>query len=147
MTQFDLRSIDLPTLARHSIGFDRFFNEVNRSFSNSRNDNYPPYNLAQVDDSHWIIEVAVSGFEEEDLDVELKDQVLIIKGTKVKKETLEISYIHRGISNRSFERVFTLNPDIKVRAPTVKNGILAIALELEVPEDKKPRKIQISFQK
>jgi molecular chaperone IbpA len=143
----ELRSIDLPTLARHSIGFDRFFNEVNRSFANSRNENYPPYNLAQIDETHWVIEVSVSGFDEEELDIELKDQVLVIKGSKVKKDAPEITYIHRGISTRNFERVFTLNPDIKVRAATVKNGILAIALELEIPEDQKPKKIQISFQK
>jgi molecular chaperone IbpA len=147
MTQFELRTIDLPTFARHTIGFDRLFNEMGRTFANSRNDNYPPYNIAQLDDTHYVIEVAVAGFEEDELDIELKDQVLLVKGSKVKKDTLEITYAHKGISTRNFERVFTLNPDVQVRAATVKNGILAVALELVIPEEQKAKKIAITYTK
>lgn len=146
MTQFELRTIDLPTLARHAIGFDRLFNEMGRTWANGRNDNYPPYNIAQLDDTHYVIEVAVAGFEEDELDVELKDQNLVVKGTKEKKES-EITYAHKGISTRNFERIFTLNPDIQVRAATVKNGILAIALEHVIPEEQKPKKIAITYSK
>lgn len=147
MTQFELRTIDLPTFARHTIGFDRMFNELGRTFANSGKDNYPPYNIAQLDDTHYVIEVAVAGFEEDELDVELKDQILYVKGSKVKKDTSEITYAHKGISTRNFERHFTLNPDVQVRAATVKNGILAVALELVVPEEQKPKKIAITFTK
>jgi molecular chaperone IbpA len=147
MTQFELRSIDLPTFARHTIGFDRLFNEMGRTFANSRNDNYPPYNIAQLDDTHYVIEVAVAGFEEDELDIELKDQVLVVKGSKVKKDTPEFTYAHKGISTRNFERVFTLNPDVQVRAATVKNGILAVALELVIPEEQKAKKIAITYTK
>jgi molecular chaperone IbpA len=147
MTQFELRTIDLPTFARHTIGFDRLFNEMGRTFANSRNDNYPPYNIAQLDDTHYVIEVAVAGFEEDELDIELKDQVLLVKGSKVKKDTPEITYAHKGISTRNFERVFTLNPDVQVRAATVKNGILAVALELVIPEEQKAKKIAITYTK
>jgi molecular chaperone IbpA len=146
MTQFELRTIDLPTLARHAIGFDRLFHDMNRTFANGRNDNYPPYNIAQLDDTHYVIEVAVAGFEENELDVELKDQNLVVKGTKPKKE-IEVTYAHKGISTRNFERIFTLNPDIEVKAATVKNGILAIALEHVIPEEQKPKKIAISYTK
>ena len=146
MTQFELRTIDLPTFARHTIGFDRIFNELGRTFANSGKDNYPPYNIAQLDDTHYVIEVAVAGFEENELDVELKDQNLVVKGIKEKKES-DITYAHKGISTRNFERIFTLNPDIQVRAATVKNGILAIALEHVIPEEQKAKKIAITYTK
>lgn len=146
MTQFELRTIDLPTFARHTIGFDRIFNELGRTFANSGKDNYPPYNIAQLDDTHYVIEVAVAGFEENELDVELKDQNLVVKGIKEKKES-DITYAHKGISTRNFERIFTLNPDIQVRAATVKNGILAIALEHVIPEEQKAKKIAITYSK
>lgn len=146
MTQFELRTIDLPTLARHAIGFDRIFNEMGRTFANGKVDNYPPYNIVQLDDTHYVIEVAVAGFEEDELDVEIKDQNLIVKGAKAAKDT-EVTYAHKGISTRNFERHFTLNPDIQVRAATVKNGILAIALEHIIPEEQKPKKIAITYTK
>lgn len=146
MTQFELRTIDLPTLARHAIGFDRIFNEMGRAFANGKVDNYPPYNIVQLDDTHYVIEVAVAGFEEDELDVEIKDQNLIVKGAKAAKDT-EVTYAHKGISTRNFERHFTLNPDIQVRAATVKNGILAIALEHIIPEEQKPKKIAITYTK
>lgn len=147
MTKFEIRTLDLPALHRHAIGFDRMFEELNRTFANSRSsDNYPPYNIAQLDDTHFIIEVAVAGFAENEIDVELKDSTLVIKGTKEKKET-EINYTHKGISTRNFERTFTLADNVEVRAATVQNGILAIALELVVPEEQKPKKIAITFTK
>jgi molecular chaperone IbpA len=145
MTQFELRTIDLPTLARHAIGFDRLFNEMGRSYG--RNENYPPYNIVQLDETHYMIEVAVAGFEENELDIEVKEQVLVVKGSKEKTDKPELVYAHKGISTRNFERVFTLNPDVHVRAATVKNGILAIALELVIPEEQKPKKIAITFAK
>lgn len=144
---FEIRSLDLPTFARHAVGFDRLFEEMNRTFANSRgSDNYPPYNIAQLDDTHYIIEVAVAGFAEKEIDVELKDQHLVVKGTKEKKES-EIKYAHKGISNRNFERDFTLADNVQVKGATVQNGILAIALEVIVPEEQKPKKIEITFQK
>ena len=138
--------IDLPSLHRHAIGFDRLFEEVTRTFANSRTDNYPPYNIVRLDETHYVIEVAVSGFSEPELDIELKDSVLTIKGQKEKKEN-EAEYLHRGISARNFERTFTLNSDLEVRAATVENGILAVALEHVIPDEKKPRKIALSFKK
>ena len=147
MTQFELRTIDLPTLARHAVGFDRLFNEVSRSFvGNGRSDNYPPYNIAQLDDNHYVIEVAVAGFAENEIDVELKDSTLYIKGTKEKKEK-EVNYTHKGISTRNFERSFTLADNVEVRAATVQHGILAIALEHIIPEEQKPKKISITYTK
>lgn len=147
MTNLRIDTIDLPTFARHAIGFDRVFNEMNRQFANTRgSDNYPPYNIARLDDTHYVIEVAVAGFADEEIDVELNDSTLVVKGEKAKTDK-EVDYVHKGISARSFERNFTLADNVEVRAATVKNGILAIALEHVVPEEQKPKKIAITFQK
>lgn len=147
MTQYTFSTLDLPAIHRHAIGFDRIFDELNRTFANSRTDgNYPPYNIAKLDNSHFVIEVAVAGFAEDELDVELKDGVLSVKGEQAKKE-VEVEYQHKGISTRNFTRTFTLGEHVEVRGATVKNGILAVALELVVPEEKQPKKIAISFQK
>lgn len=144
---YEIRSIDLPTFARHAIGFDRLFNDMNRTFANAgRSDNYPPYNIAQLDDTHYVIELAVAGFAENEVDVELKDNLLTILGKKEKAEK-EVNYTHKGISTRNFERTFTLADNVQVRAATVQNGILAIALEHVVPEEQKAKKIAITFAK
>jgi molecular chaperone IbpA len=148
MTNFSLRTLDLPTLHRHAIGFDRIFDELNRTFANSKNDgNYPPYNVINLPEDKFIIEVAVAGFEENELDVEVRENILTIKGTKTTDKDVNLDYLHKGISDRNFTRTFTLNSDIHVKGATVKNGILAIALELIVPEEQKPKKIAIAFQK
>jgi molecular chaperone IbpA len=148
MTNFSRRTLDLPTLHRHAIGFDRIFDELNRTFANSKNDgNYPPYNVINLPEDKFIIEVAVAGFEENELDVEVRENILTIKGTKTTDKDVNLDYLHKGISDRNFTRTFTLNSDIHVKGATVKNGILAIALELIVPEEQKPKKIAIAFQK
>ena len=146
MTQFTLSTLDLPALHRHAIGFDRMFNELNRTFANSRADNYPPHNVVKLDETHYVIEVAVAGFAETEIDVELKENVLTVKGEQTKSET-EVEYLHKGISARNFVRTFTLADNMEVRGATVKNGILAVALEQIVPEEQKPKKIQITFAK
>lgn len=147
MTQFSIHTLDLPNLHRHAIGFDRMFDELNRTFANSRaNDTYPPYNIARIDETHYVIEVAIAGFAENEIDVELKDSALYVTGKQADKET-NIDYTHKGISTRSFERIFNLAEHVEVRGATVNNGILAITLEQVIPEDKKPRKIELSFTK
>lgn len=146
MTQFTLRTIDLPALHRHSIGFDQMFEQLNRFTNTKGESNYPPHNVVQLDDTHFVIEVAVAGFAEDEIDVELKDNVLVVKGEQ-KEPALEVTYVHKGISNRDFIRNFPLAEHIEVRGATVKNGILAIALEQVVPEEQKAKKIEITFAK
>ena len=150
MTQLQIHTLDLPTFVnqihRQTIGFDNLFDQLNRQFANSKTDNYPPHNVVKLDDTHYIIEVAVAGFAESEIDVELKDNVLTVRGEQAKKET-EIEYLHKGISARNFTRTFPLAENIEVRGATVKNGILAIALEQLVPEEDKPKKIAITFSK
>lgn len=147
MTNFTLHTIDLPSLHRHAIGFDTLFDQLNRTFANSKSEgNYPPHNVVKLDDTHFVIELAVAGFDESEIDVELKENILTIKGDKVKKDE-EVEYLHKGISARNFNRAFPLGEHIEVRGATVQNGILAIALEQVVPEEQKAKKIQITFAK
>jgi molecular chaperone IbpA len=149
MTQLQIHTLDLPTFVnqihRQAIGFDSLFEQLNRNFANSKSDNYPPHNVVKLDDSHYVIEVAVAGFAENEIDVELKENVLTVKGEQAKKE--EVEYLHKGISARNFTRTFPLAEHIEVRGATVKNGILAIALEQIVPEESKAKKVQITFAK
>ena len=150
MTQLQIHTLDLPTFVnqihRQAIGFDSLFEQLNRQFANGKSDNYPPHNVVKLDDTHYVIEVAVAGFAEDEIDVELKENVLTVKGEQEKKEQ-EVEYIHKGISARNFSRTFPLAEHIEVRGATVKNGILAIALEQVVPEEDKPKKIAITFAK
>jgi molecular chaperone IbpA len=147
MTNFSIRTFDLPSLHRHAVGFDRMFEELNRTFAASK-DNYPPHNIVQLDETHFVIEVAVAGFKESEVDVELKDNLLTVKGERAKEEDKpEVEYLHKGISTRNFTRTFPLAENVEVRAATVENGILAIALERIIPEEKKAKKIAITFTK
>lgn len=147
MTNFSIRTLDLPTFARHTVGFDRLFDEMNRTFANTRTTgNYPPYNIVRADDTHYVVEVAVAGFAENEVDVEVKENGLFIKGERAKAET-EVEYVHKGIGARDFELTFTMADNMEVRAATVKNGILAVAIEHVVPEEAKPKKIAITFAK
>ena len=161
MNNITVHTFDLPQLHHSVIGFDRLFDELSRSFANSRSDKYPPHNVAQLDDTHFVIEVAVAGFKQDEIDVELKDKVLTVKSNKVttmdqdsefvnqdpEDTTPKIKYLHKGISTRNFTRTFRLADNVEVRAATVENGVLAIALELIVPEEDQPKKIAITFKK
>lgn len=147
MTQYGINTLDLPSLSRHAIGFERMLHDLNRSFAGARgNENYPPYNVIRVDDTHYTVEVAVAGFEESELDVELTDRVLVISGDR-KTKTDSSGYIHKGISTRDFARSFTLADNVEVKLATVKNGILSVDLEIIVPEERRPKKIAITFTK
>lgn len=150
MTQLQIHTLDLPSFVnqihRQAIGFDSLFEQLNRNFTNSKSDNYPPHNVVKLDDTHYVIEVAVAGFAEDEIDIELKENVLTVKGDQAKKDK-EVEYLHKGISARNFVRTFPLAEHIEVRGATVKNGILAVALEQVLPEEQKAKKIQITFAK
>jgi molecular chaperone IbpA len=148
MTTFNIRTLDLPSLHRSAIGFDRMFEELNRTFANSKSGNYPPHNIVQFDDNHFVVEVAVAGFAESEINVELADNVLTISGEKIRgDDDVSPKYLHQGISNRNFVRSFTLADNVEVREAVVENGILSVNLELLVPEEKKPKTIALTFKK
>ena len=148
MTNLQIHTLDLPSFVnqvhRQTIGFDRMFDDLNRQFANSRQDNYPPHNVVKLDDTHYVIEVAVAGFAQDEVNVELKENVLTVTG-KQDKQINEIEYLHKGISTRNFVRTFPLAEHIEVRGATIRNGILSIALEHIVPEAMKPKTIAITY--
>jgi molecular chaperone IbpA len=133
---------DTTALNRALIGFDQLFDNVERRFANQVQNNYPPYNVIKHDDNNFEIEVAVAGFDKEDITVEVDQDQLIIKGKKTQAET-EVQYMHRGLAARDFERMFTLAEHIIVGDAELTNGILSVKLTREVPESLKPRLITI----
>jgi len=123
------------------IGFDSLFNKLNRSMPTKSN-NYPPYNVIKTGEDSFTVELAVAGFTEEEIDIEVADGVLTIKG-EVETTEDDTTYIHRGIAKRAFERKFTLADTIVVDGAELKQGLLAVNLMNVIPDEKKPRKIPI----
>ncbi len=127
-----------------SVGFDELFDHFNNTleYTVKQQTSYPPYNINKVDDLNYQIEMALAGFNKKDIEIKSADSQLTIKSVdnddKDEKET-----IHRGISKRKFSRTFTLAEDIKVNGAELKDGMLLIDLEKVVPEEKKPRTIDI----
>jgi molecular chaperone IbpA len=132
---------------RNAIGFDQLFDQLHRT-TGSKVDNYPPHNIIQYDENHHAIEIAIAGFVEDELSIELKDNILTIAGEQEPQPEIEGTvYIHKGISNRDFTRTFTLAEHVEVKSAIVKNGILTISLERNIPEEKQPKQIAIKFAK
>jgi len=144
MTTYTLQGFDLPALHRKFIGFDPLFEDLTRAFHN-KNDNYPPYNIVRVDESRFVIEIAIAGFQESELDVSLTNRILNITGKRrIDATASEKEYLHRGISSRDFERTFTLGEHMEVVGASVKNGILTVTLDQQIPDEAKTRRIAIS---
>jgi molecular chaperone IbpA len=140
LTRFDTNS--LAQLNRAIIGFDRLFNDVERRYANSAQTNYPPYNILQHDEDSFEVEIAVAGFDREDIIIEVDQNHLIIKGQRLKEDDAT-KYVHRGLAARDFERTFTLADHIEVGEAELINGILRVKLTRIVPEALKPRLIAI----
>lgn len=143
MTQTQLARMDTAALNKALIGFDRIFNTMERSWANSVNNNYPPFNLERQGDIYTIT-VAVAGFDRSEIDVSVDQDQLIITGQKkpvVQNEDLET--LHRGLALRNFERTFALSEHMEVKSAEIKNGLLTIVVERIIPEALLPRKIQI----
>jgi molecular chaperone IbpA len=136
---------DFSPLSRSAIGFDRLFDMLDQVAQNDTGNGYPPYNIERADESHYRISVAVAGFGEKDLNVELRDGVLTIAGKRDEAEKGEgKSVLYQGIAGRAFERRFQLAEHVEVRGAKLENGLLHIELEQIVPEEKKPRRIAIN---
>ena len=136
---------DLRPYTKLSVGLDEFFDELARMSAVSQPDsNYPPYNIIKYNDDTFAIELAVAGFDLDDIDIDLEGNHLIVSGTHKVRDTLEINYIHRGISARNFEKTITLGNHIQVNGATMKNGMLTISLVRIVPDELKRRKISIT---
>ena len=130
-----------------SVGFDNLFDDFDRiyKFNSSSINHYPPYNIRKVNDTDYVIELAVAGFGKKDIEVKSQENTLTIKSTDKKDEVLEKdeSVLHRGISQRSFKRSFTVAEDVVVKGADLKDGLLSVKLERIIPDEKKPKIIDI----
>ena len=137
---------DLERFMGLSIGFDRMFNRMMNFPSTQQESGYPPYNIRKVDDYNYVIEIALAGFSESDIEVEVADGVISVRslGEKGKQNLDTPDYVHRGIANRSFSKSWTLSDDMVVKGAEFQNGLLNINLEKVVPEEKKPRIVPIT---
>jgi len=133
-----------PHFHKATIGFDRLFNELDRQFANSPNTSgYPPYNIVQIDESEYMISIAVAGFGMGNLEITKDKNILRIEGTTpVGGEN--VNYLHKGIAGRNFRREFTLADHMEVVGATLELGMLNVHLQREVPEELQPKKIAIT---
>ena len=140
--QNNLTTFDRSKFIPYSIGFDNLFDRL-FDIDLESSGTYPPYNISKVDDNNYIIEMALAGFNKDDIEVELADSELTVRSKKREDSNKDVNLIHQGISHRSFNRKFTLSEEILVKNAEMKNGMLIIKLEKFIPENKKPKLISI----
>ncbi|WP_323784102.1 Hsp20 family protein [Thalassovita sp.] len=139
-----MRSFDFAPLYRASVGFDQIADMMDRVFTNEApQPSYPPYNIEKIDENAYRISIAVAGFSDADLSVEVKESALIVAARKADDDKEHV-YLHRGIATRAFERRFTLADHVRVTGATHADGMLHIDLIREMPEALKPRRVEIA---
>ena len=139
-----MRTLDFSPLYRTTVGFDHLSNlldSVNRT-DNAAN-GYPPYNIESIDDDRYQITMAIAGFTEDELDIQLEKQTLTVKGVKNQEDDSK-NYLHRGIAARNFERRFQLADHVEVTSAKLEHGLLDIQLVRIIPEAMKPKSIPIN---
>ena len=140
-----MRTFDLAPLYRSTVGFDRLFDLFDQVSGDGAAPGYPPYNIERTGENAYRITVAVAGFAEPDIAIEAKQNTLTIKGEKqAKTEEKKSEVLYQGIAARAFERKFQLADHVEVRGAKLENGLLHVDLEQIIPEEKKPRRIQIN---
>ena len=139
-----MRSFDFAPLYRSSVGFDQIANMMDRVLSSDgATPSHPPYNIEKLNDESYRISIAVAGFSDADLSVEVRDKALIVSARKANEDEGK-TYLHRGIATRAFERRFHLADHVQVTGAAHTDGMLHIELERQVPEALKPRQIEIA---
>jgi len=146
-----LRTFDIPAIHKFGIGFDNLFDDLMRVNAQQSNNNYPPYDIVQINDDEYMISLAVAGFGHDNLSITKDKKFLIIEG-KHSRETVDnedstAKYLHKGISERSFRREFQLADHVEISNAHLELGILNVHLKREVPEEAKPKTIAISYKK
>jgi molecular chaperone IbpA len=146
-----LRSFDIPAIHKFGIGFDNLFDDLMRVNAQQSNNNYPPYDIVQINDDEYMISLAVAGFAHDNLSITKDNKFLIIEG-KHSRENMDSAYeesttkyLHKGISERSFRREFQLADHVEISNAHLELGILNVHLKREVPEEAKPKTIAISY--
>ena len=150
--KFDHTFADLEKFGKFFVGSDKiaqkFQETVDHIQKTASNINYPPFNLKKTDENVYVVELAVAGFGKQDVELTLEDNKLVIKGQTtldtVSQDGIESQYLHKGIADRAFTRTFSLADNVVVNNAQMINGILKIWLEHIIPEDKKPKKIDIT---
>jgi molecular chaperone IbpA len=138
-----MRTIDLTPLHRFAVGFDHMQRQLDQmAHMDGGETSYPPYNIEVLGDNEYRITMAIAGFGEKDLDITVENAHLTVSG-HIEQDDAPHQYLHHGIAARTFERRFQLADHIKIRGAKLDNGLLHIELEREVPEELKPRKIEI----
>jgi molecular chaperone IbpA len=140
-----LRSLDIPSIHKFAVGFDNMFDDLLRT--SQANTNYPPYNIVKHGDDSFAIELAVAGFKDGEISIQVERNQLTVKGEQAVDLYNQVEYLHRGISARSFARTWTLADHVEVAGAKSENGILTISLERKVPEEQKPKSIAITYTK
>ena len=139
-TTFDSIWRDISPFA---VGFDRTFDSLALLASSRANEtNYPPYNIRKLSEDQYTIELAVAGFEEKDMDIELVEETLIIKGNRPKEAGEGL--LHQGLAARDFIMNFILSDDMVIKGAALSNGMLYVGIERVIPDEKKPRKIKLT---
>jgi molecular chaperone IbpA len=134
-------AFDFSPLYRSSIGFDRVFDLLENASRTTTIDHWPPYDIARTGEDDYRITMAVAGFSQDELSMTQEQNMLLVTGEKKNEDKAE--YLHRGIAGRAFERRFQLADHVKVTGACLENGLLTIDLKREIPEEMKPRRIEI----
>lgn len=137
-----MRTIDFSPLYRSVVGFDRLA-QLLETASVDQASGYPPYNIERTNENAYRVEIAVAGFRPEELNIEVKENLLTVQGRKAANEA-ERRFLHRGLAERDFERRFQLADYVVVTEARLADGLLSISLRRELPEALKPRRIEIS---
>jgi molecular chaperone IbpA len=137
-----MRTIDFSPLYRSVVGFDRLASLLETAAADAAT-GYPPYNIERTDENAYRIDIAVAGFRSEDLNIEVKENLLTVQGQKPANDDAR-RYLHRGLAERNFERKFQLADYVVVESANLADGLLSIALKRELPEALKPRRVEIS---
>jgi len=138
-----MTTFDFSPLYRTTVGFDRLASLLASASRLEQGNGYPPYNIQSLDDNHYQITMAVAGFSEDELDISSEQNVLTVSGKRPEGEEEGKHFLYRGIATRAFERRFNLADYVRVTGASLANGLLHIALEREIPEAMRPRKIEI----
>jgi molecular chaperone IbpA len=136
-----MRSYDFSPLYRSAVGFDRLAGLL-ESAARTSDSGYPPYNIETTGENAYRIEIAVAGFSPDELNIEVKENLLTVTGRKAANDEAR-RYLHRGLAERDFERRFQLADYVVVKTADLANGLLSITLQRELPEALKPRRIEI----
>ena len=136
-----MRTIDFSPLYRSVVGFDRLADLLDTAAADSAA-GYPPYNIERTDENAYRVEIAVAGFRPDELDIQVKENLLTVTGRKTANDS-QRTFLHRGLAERNFERKFQLADYVVVTEANLADGLLSIALKRELPEALKPRRIEI----